>query len=288
MRVCFSDINVTLPTARRMREQLIVQLQKDWEAEPKDGWASAIEATERSGQMADSTADLWESIVDERAYLKGASHRLVYCDAIQGEFALPERRPLVPHALINVTAPTETRSGSRAAITPVEVPGDKNETNWARIGSTWTPARSATPFWNHQGMSGGAAQASISNPQRPQATGANSQKTVAIKQDDAWDMYYDNEGSPYYHQQSTNTTVWDLPTGAVLRTPTGDGIPTSGANQNSRQASNVDAHQRKTPVSAARDAQWKAYKTNEGDTYYHNPVTQETVWELPAGAALMP
>ena len=39
---------------------------------------------------------------------------------------------------------------------------------------------------------------------------------------------------------------------------------------------------------AAAPAQWEELRTDAGDSYYYNAITQETTWERPTGAVIAP
>merc|ERR1712194_577092 len=84
----------------------------------------------------------------------------------QGDPVLPEQRPLAPHAVVKVSA---SQAGSRAVLSPMELPTTWSDKDWARLGSTWTPATTATPFWNMPSAKRGmAAQAPPLLPQGAQ------------------------------------------------------------------------------------------------------------------------
>jgi len=54
-------------------------------------------------------------------------------------------------------------------------------------------------------------------------------------------------------------------------------------------ASQIAAEEAKAAAPAAvAPAQWEELRTDAGDSYYHNAITQETTWERPTGAVIAP
>merc|ERR1712151_781376 len=119
-------------------------------------------------------------IVDDRHFQRGSSYRLVYCDVVKGDPALPEQRPLIPHQLFKVVA---TSTSSQAEVAALRPPDDWNAQKWARIGSTVPTGTVATPFWNEATVT--------SRPSRGQSNSASTSGAV-------WHVYY-QDGTPFYH-----------------------------------------------------------------------------------------
>ena len=62
-----------------------------------------------------------------------------------------------------------------------------------------------------------------------------------------WNVHYDNDGDPYYHNTITNETIRDIP-------ETYDG---------------------------PQPLIWKKHYDDDGDVYYHNRITNETTRDIP-------
>jgi len=202
--------------------------------------------TETSGDG--PALSFWSCIVDERAFQRGAQHRLVWCDIAQGDPLLPEQRPLVPYALFNV----RVQSGSRPELNRVAGQYTENlaKGDWVRLGSTWTTLTAPTEFWNVQlsrtlGMQSGEPQRMSEQPQAAPVQ-VQTQVIGVPAGHDGWVEYRTADGQPYYHKASSGETVWELP-----------------------------------------QPQWRVYRTSDGQPYYHNAATNETTWELPQGAEVL-
>merc|ERR1719387_2920548 len=88
----------------------------------------------------------WDSIVDKRACEKGATHRLVCCDAAQGTYSLPEERPLLPFLPIWHVRPSPQGNAADPALVEFNAP-EMNIEQLMTLGSSWTSSTAETPFW---------------------------------------------------------------------------------------------------------------------------------------------
>lgn len=80
-----------------------------------------------------------------------------------------------------------------------------------------------------------------------------------------WYTYRTPQGHPYYHQPETQQTVWERPSAPNARIMDNTTPPLPMG----------------TP--AAGGTTWITYRTADGRPYYHQPETQQTVWERPSG-----
>jgi len=223
-RVCFVELATSLETARRVRELMVGYL-------TNSGTLPALEAV-------DDGKPFWESVVDERALNRQTHHRLVWCDIAEGEPELPEDRPLVPYALLDVRG----RPDSEPEIQSVPLAEEVSDDDWVRLGSVWTSAVKPTEQWN------GGLPRRVAPVRTTGTTSTNA----------AWVEYKTDEGHSYYHNLVTRDTVWELPADVTA--------------------------QPANPPATRVDSKWKIFHTETGDVYYHNEATEETRWTLPPGA----
>ena len=261
MRVCFAEIHVSLATAKLVRDFVIKRVQEAWIDEPKEGWTIALEGIDRrtakgsNAGVADANQgapqSLWENVFDERAYYRGAHHRLVCCDVAQGLAEVVhgeqlEQRPLVRHGIFHLVA-TRTYRAEVSAVTD-----ELSDHDIAKLGSTWTAAIEPTVFASERRSTKSSLAAP---PAAVLAIGVDEKRgqqsaspVTSLADPNVWIIYHASDGAVYYHCEATKQTVWHVPPGAVLLAP-----------------------------------HWKAYKTNDGAIYYNNLVTNQTTWHLPAG-----
>mmetsp|Transcript_97037 Transcript_97037/g.313342 ORF Transcript_97037/g.313342 Transcript_97037/m.313342 type:complete len:450 (+) Transcript_97037:60-1409(+) len=255
LRISFLEIAVSSDTARRARDLLIERLDEVWARTPLEGWAAALEAVDRTlpgAEGADAAAprpSLWESAVDERAFQKGSQHRLVWCDTALGELMLPEQRPLEPHALLHASL----QAGGMPEVRRVKAAEDLADSDWVRLGSTWTAAQAATEFYN---VRPSRRRPFVATPQSRPAAAQGPAAAGAEAPADAWCEYRTPEGQLYYYRPATGETAWALPPGASL-------------------------------APGPQQQQWRSYRTDEGQVYFHNAATGESSWALPEGADLV-
>jgi hypothetical protein len=112
--------------------------------------------------------------------------------------------------------------------------------------------------------------------------------------ENCWIEHKDDEGRSYYFNEETEETVWERPAEFVSTTaeeednePIEDSYdgtspvrPQSPIPQPQEEYSDddVDDH----PAPAASGSNWVEYKDEEGQSYFYNEQTQETVWDRPA------
>jgi pre-mRNA-processing factor 40 len=80
-----------------------------------------------------------------------------------------------------------------------------------------------------------------------------------------WEVHYDYDGMPYYHNLETGETSWDRPAEGILQ----------GASKAPSSADTVLA----TDLAGG----WVRYEPPDAKPYYHNPETGVTQWEAPPG-----
>lgn len=272
-RICFVERAVSVDTAKRARDLLISRLEAT-ALEPQEAWLASLEAVERGQQGSAAIGGydhgFWERTVDDRAFQKGAQHRLVWCDIAQGDPELPEERPLLPYGLFTLTVQSSTGKVDMEAVKEQNLA----EEHWITLGSSWTAQTAPTEFWNvgcaryrdvysHGQGAGGVSQAAYANgafggaggscavrgvPQAaaeaPQQQGTAPVAAAISTSGVSWIPYRSVGGRLYFHNSATSQTVWEL--------------------QPSQQ--------------------WKQYHNDNGRPYFHNAVLNQTVWALPDGA----
>lgn len=280
MRINFVERAVAGSQEGRKARDLVVQrLNEAWASCPREGWAAALEPIDQEGDASPEVTDFWDRVVDQRAFKPGAMHRLVWCDAIHG--GLPEERPLLPYALLNVdacpvgdakingvTVQGPARQIMEYKLVDIELldgplcdadpeaadESMKVNSDWGSLGSPWTTFDLPT---------GGAAQqqampaAGAVPPQQhfqhgglrgpsvfPGRSAERDRFPAAGPVADEWGEHKDAQGKTFFHKQSTGESRW-----TVFRGPFFD-----EANR----------------------------------PYYQDLATQATCWQLPADAAVTP
>ena len=87
-----------------------------------------------------------------------------------------------------------------------------------------------------------------------------------------WQIYFTDDSTPYYYNEETGETSWDFPGDQALQAI--DYACEYDYDYDYNYAENDDGG----------GQEWYAYSDYEGNVFYYNPDTGETVWELPAGA----
>ena len=214
-RSVFIDLAVNLETAIRAREVLICLLEDAWREVQLEPWVSSLDLRSRDEAASGS---FWEHVVKPAPFAEGETVGpcMVYCEGIQSEFDLPDKRPLRPHCLMDV------RVGDGDGLFTIrrcQHAQTLSDEQWMALGSTWTADRVPTRFWGVGDSSripaeavlpGGTSWAQQQERQRQQASQAHHAHL--------WKEYTDNHGRVYYHCSHTKDSVWILPEGANLDT----------------------------------------------------------------------
>ena len=327
-RVNFVEVAVSQETARRTRDLIVQNLERSWgDVSLREAWAAALEPIQHPPLGCEDAPEageggrvrsFWEFVVDERAHKTRAQHRLVWCDVDQswGDFTLPEDRPLVPFALLNVMLRGAGERGKLEHMSVEEVTRAK----WVRLGSTATIAAVATPFWNEAAAYPAALHAAAALPaaaalQAPQAQPAAATQPPETNQ---YVQYSSQQGGkPYYYHLATRQSVWVLPPGAVLvqqqqqpvhqqplqqQQPPLQQRPLHQLQQQQQlplQQQSVqqqqpplqqqplqELQQQQLPLQQHSD-QWRRIFDETGRPYYHNLKTDEVRWEPPVSANMV-
>lgn len=250
MRLCFVEIAVNVETARKVRDLLISRLGET--GGTSESWVSALLPPTSDGGRdpppGGHVPSFWESIIEERPFLKNAQHRLVWCDAVLGDLELLEERPLIPYTLLNVTAEADSQPSLES------VQDELSDGDWVRLGSSWTAATQATDWWSVSCPRFRSARAVAPAPSLAPAT---AYANISLASD--WVEHRTEEGRLYFYNRITLQSRWDDPR-EQLAAP--------------------------APVVAEINhtvGQWKEYRDSEGRPYYHDEVSGVTQWDRPTG-----
>ena len=113
--------------------------------------------------------------------------------------------------------------------------------------------------------------------------------------ENCWIEHKDDEGRSYYFNEKTEETVWERPAEFVSKTAAEEegNEPFEDSNDGSSpvrpqspipqpQEEHSDDDHDDHPAPAASGSNWVEYKDEEGQSYFYNEKTQETVWDRPA------
>lgn len=219
MRIVHEEICVKLETAKNLRVDLIAHMEAE-RSKCRQGWEECLEPQ----------PNFWESILDVKAYLPSATHRLPFCDIRHPPYFEPEERPLVPAACCTGDFP----ESGELILTPVK-PGSVQTHQYVLLGGAWardtatpTPITCVRP-----------AQFSVSLPQgsgeERELANAPTAANAASQRNNDWYAYLDeNTGNYYYHNMALKETVWQLPPDARMLDPRQSQQPGASAQQASQ------------------------------------------------------
>lgn len=94
----------------------------------------------------------------------------------------------------------------------------------------------------------------LRNTTTTQRTNKNKPRPKAQPLPDGWEEHFDDEGTPYYYHEATETTSWDHPS--------------------------LKKHSRVTSTGSALPPGWEKHQADDGDFYYENSEGA-VQWEKP-------